>query len=76
MLRGFEVLKLTPHDFAERELHESPLLTPGGSGWRAVGMHTLDPHEWENGSWIGAVDGLGFLNGCVKGSQRMGGSAP
>ena len=44
-------------EYVERELSESPVLKPSGSGWNSDGMHNLDAHMTDNGSWIACVDG-------------------
>lgn len=54
LVRAFAV-ELSPSDYREQPLGE--LLTPGGRGWRAGGMHHLDAHQLDDGSWLAAVDG-------------------
>lgn len=61
-LGAFMIDTLTPRTFAEHALPGQPILAPGGSGWRAVGMHHLDAHLLSDGSWIAAVDGAGYPN--------------
>jgi hypothetical protein len=56
-LLGYEVLRLTPDDYAERAVMENPLLTPDGSGWNAHRMHQLDLHQTATNNWIGFADG-------------------
>jgi len=56
-VRVFEVVKLSPREYEERELAESPILKPSGSGWNADGMHHIDLHRLDNGTWIACVDG-------------------
>ena len=56
-VRAFEVLELTPENYLEREVPESPILEPSGSGWNADGMHNLDAHPLGNNTWIACVDG-------------------
>ena len=56
-VRAFEIIELTPTDYREREFQPSPILTATGSGWNAVGMHHIDPHQIEGGKWIACVDG-------------------
>ena len=55
-VRAFEILELTPDRYREREVPESPILTPG-EGWNDAGMHHVDPQPDGHGSWIAAVDG-------------------
>ena len=56
-VRAFEVLVLSEMEYVERELSESPVLKPSGSGWNSDGMHNLDAHMTDNGKWIACVDG-------------------
>lgn len=55
--RVFEVDVLTPADYHEGEVPESPILAASGFGWNATGMHTCDPW-WVGDHWVAAVDGL------------------
>jgi hypothetical protein len=57
-VRAFEITKLTSTAYQEREVPESPVLSPGGSGWNASGMHHVDAHCLSDGSWLACVDGL------------------
>jgi hypothetical protein len=57
-VRAFEILRLTPTEYRERELSESPILRPSGRGWNASGMHTIDAHLTSRGRWLACVDGL------------------
>lgn len=56
-VRAFEVHNLTPEDYSEEELPESPVLRPGGDGWNDCRMHHLDAHEGGAGRWLACVDG-------------------
>jgi hypothetical protein len=56
-VHAFEVTCLTPSDYAERELAPSPLLAGSGHGWNGSGMHHVDAHLLEDGSWIACADG-------------------
>ena len=56
-VRAFEITELTATAYKEHEAKESPVLTPGSSGWNASGMHHVDAHH-VNGSWLACVDGL------------------
>lgn len=58
-LRAFEILELTPHSYRERELPASPVLQPGQETWNHAGMHHLDAHRLDDGSWLACVDGRG-----------------
>jgi len=57
-VRAFEITELSPTCYREREVPESPLLGPAGSGWNGSGMHHLDPCRTRDGRWIACVDGL------------------
>ncbi|GEJ57617.1 glucosamine inositolphosphorylceramide transferase family protein [Anaeromyxobacter diazotrophicus] len=52
-----EITRLTPTEYEERPLAERPVLAGTGQGWNRVGMHHLDAHQLEDGSWIACVDG-------------------
>ncbi|MCS6840395.1 MAG: hypothetical protein NZ699_12870 [Roseiflexus sp.] len=54
---GFEITELTPERYAERPFGSAALLEPGRSGWNECGMHTLDLHSTDEGTWIAYVDG-------------------
>ena len=56
-VRAFEIQKLTTGSYVEEEVRCSPVLTASGIGWNAAGMHHLDAHHCEDGSWIACVDG-------------------
>jgi hypothetical protein len=58
MVRAFQVDTLTTTSFAEHEIPESPLVAASGSGWNALGMHTLDPW-WTGNNWLASTDGAG-----------------
>ncbi|CAN5224309.1 hypothetical protein BH11PLA2_BH11PLA2_17710 [soil metagenome] len=56
-LRGFRIRELTPTTYREESLLAEPLLGPSGIGWNAHGMHHIDAHRLEDGTWLAAVDG-------------------
>jgi hypothetical protein len=56
-VRAFEIRKLTTTGYVEEELPSSPVLVASGAGWNAAGMHHVDAHLREDGSWIACVDG-------------------
>jgi hypothetical protein len=61
-LRAFEVTRLTPTRYADREHPRSPVLEPDGGpiGWNAGKMHHLDA-VFVDGRWRCVVDGnIGF----------------
>lgn len=57
-VRAFEISELTTSSYVEKENVNSPVLTPSGSGWNALGMHHIDPHLMPGGQWIACVDGF------------------
>lgn len=56
-VRVFEIDRLSPSDYAEHEIPESPMLGPGEEDWNREGMHHIDPHPTPEGKWIATVDG-------------------
>lgn len=56
-VRAFEITCLTPTDYSEHELEESPILEPGRDAWNNSKMHHIDPHRMSDGSWLACVDG-------------------
>lgn len=56
-VRAFEITHLTPTNYQEKEAIENPILKASGSGWNAIGMHTIDPHQINKDKWIACVDG-------------------
>jgi hypothetical protein len=59
-VRAFEILKLSPEQYQEREIESGPVLSPSGEGWNAAGMHHIDSHQSIDGTWIACVDGRIF----------------
>lgn len=55
--RVMEVTTLTPTQYEETEAPQSPVCEGSGKGWNATGMHHVDAHLLEDGSWLAAVDG-------------------
>lgn len=57
-VRAFEITELTPTSYQERAVEGVSVLTPSrtGFGWNGGGMHTIDPHDNEDGTWIACVD--------------------
>jgi hypothetical protein len=55
-VRAFEILALTPETYQERPVGGDPMLAGSGSGWTAEGMHHVDAHLLDDGSWIACVD--------------------
>lgn len=56
-IRAFEITRLTPQDYEEREIEPAPLLGPGRGLWNRRGMHQIDVHPYGDGRWIACVDG-------------------
>jgi hypothetical protein len=55
-VRAFEITELTPTTYQERELTQTPILAPAGTGWNEMGMHHVDAHAVQGG-YLAAVDG-------------------
>jgi hypothetical protein len=58
-VRAFRITKLTTSSYREEEVTAAPLFGPGAADWNANGMHHVDAHLLDDGTWIGAVDGRG-----------------
>ena len=57
-VRAYEILDLTRSTYCEREISSDyPVLRGCGNGWNADGMHHIDAHETDDGTWIACVDG-------------------
>jgi len=56
-VRAFEINELARDTYVEIEHANSPVLSPSGQGWNASGMHHVDAHRQDDGSWIACVDG-------------------
>lgn len=56
-VRAFEIYDLTTDDYKEVAASTGPILFESGQGWNSAGMHHIDPHQLENGSWLACVDG-------------------
>ena len=57
-VRAFAITELTATAYAEYEIEQSPVLVPEGDGWNATGMHHVDAHRLEDGTFLACVDGL------------------
>ena len=60
-VRAFEINKLTPFEYKEKEINSSPILSYSGKGWNGKGMHHIDAIQQEDDSWLAVVDGR-YLN--------------
>lgn len=58
-LRAFRIIALTATNYAEEPASAQPILNATGRGWRAWGMHQLDPVEVQPNHWQAMVDGVG-----------------
>lgn len=56
-LRAFQVDLMDTAQFFQHEITDRPILEASGSGWNALGMHHIDPHQLPDGSWLACVDG-------------------
>jgi hypothetical protein len=56
-VRALEITRLTTREYAEQELGGGPVLAGSGQGWNRLGMHHIDAHQLDDGSWIACVDG-------------------
>jgi len=58
-VRAFEIVELTTTSYREVEIEgKSPVLVGSGTGWNAAGMHHIDAHLLDNGTWVACVDGF------------------
>jgi hypothetical protein len=57
-VRAFEILELTTATYVEVENAASPILQPSGNGWNSAGMHHVDAHQQQDGTWLACVDGF------------------
>jgi hypothetical protein len=55
-VNALEITRLSEREFEERVIG-SPVLAGDGRGWNALGMHHVDAHQLEDGSWLACVDG-------------------
>ena len=53
---AFEISELTTNSYQESRFVHS-VLEPGSQHWNRVGMHHIDPHLNDDGSWIACTDG-------------------
>ncbi|MEO8464124.1 MAG: hypothetical protein ABI640_02195 [Gammaproteobacteria bacterium] len=57
-VRAFEVLQLSTTRYEERQVGADPMLGPGNDSWNAGGMHHVDAHLLDDGTWLACVDGF------------------
>jgi hypothetical protein len=56
-VRAYEITNLTTTNYEEKAIVNNPIIKASGYGWNKTGMHTIDPHQLDNGKWIACVDG-------------------
>jgi hypothetical protein len=56
-VRAFEILELSTTSYRERQVGADPMLGPGSAGWNVGGLHHVDAHLLEDGTWLACVDG-------------------
>jgi hypothetical protein len=56
-VRAFQVTTLTETEYEDREISAKRILEGSGKGWNRTGMHHVDAHRLEDGSWLACVDG-------------------
>ena len=56
-VRAFRITRLTVDEYAERPVAAPPLRPGGDERWNRRGMHHVDAHLLDDGSWLAAVDG-------------------
>ena len=56
-VRAFEILELSSTSYHEQEIQPSPILSAGQEHWNKDGMHHIDAHSLNDGTWIACVDG-------------------
>lgn len=61
-VRAFEILELSPTKYEEKQVGNKPIIGPGADAWNKHGMHHIDPHLLEDGSWLACVDGCARQN--------------
>lgn len=56
-ISAYRIDRLTAADYAETEVALDPPLGASDTGWNSCGMHHVDAHLLEDGSWLAVVDG-------------------
>ena len=56
-VRAFEIYELSTTDYRERQVGDRPIIGPGTKAWNRHGMHHIDPHLLDDGTWLACVDG-------------------
>ena len=61
-VRAFEIVKLSPEEYEEREISDAPISQNlKRERWNKNGMHHLDAHAAESGRWLACVDGFRYI---------------
>jgi hypothetical protein len=66
-VRAYEITNLTTTNYEEKAIGDNPIIKASGYGWNKIGMHTIDPHQLNDGKWIACVDGyqIAFVFGMA-----------
>jgi hypothetical protein len=56
-VRAIEIVSLTQHQYEERTVDSPPVLGPQDAEWNRGGMHHLDVHRLDDGTYLASVDG-------------------
>ena len=62
---GFKITELTKKTYREKRV-PTQIIAASNNGWNERGMHTVDPHQQDDGTWIACVDGFGDINNDEK----------
>jgi hypothetical protein len=65
-VRASEITDLSTVSFSERVGWEDPVLKPSKDGWNEMGMHHIDPHLLEDGTWMACVDGWSYVDHLIS----------
>ncbi|MBI5665808.1 MAG: hypothetical protein HZC49_12100 [Nitrospirae bacterium] len=55
---AFEIQELSTTTYREKQIQDGPILSSGNSEWNSGGMHHIDAHQLDNGTWLACVDGF------------------
>lgn len=75
-VRAFRIHELTPTRYRETPVSDEPLLGPGSDAWNAHGMHHIDAHRRDDGSWWACVDGFRLRRPAAPHPGLLAGSEP
>jgi acyl carrier protein len=56
-VRALAITELTATRYREDAARWRMVLAGAGTGWNSSGMHHLDPHQLDDGTWMACVDG-------------------